>query len=203
MMVAERGEKMNHYITGAAIRQLREKQKMTQQELADKIGVSDKAVSKWENSKGLPDITLIEPLANALNISVIELLSGEFVTNANKSCNMKRSKFYVCPICGNVISATGEAVISCCGITLPALEAEEPDEKHPVSVQYADSEYHVVVNHEMTKSHYISFIAYANDGRLEFAKLYPEGSAETRFMSRGRGYIYCYCNQHGLMRVKV
>lgn len=151
----------------------------------------------------MPDISLIEPLANALNISVIELLSGDYVTNANRSCNMKRSRLYVCPICGNVIHATGEAVISCCGITLPALEAEEPDEAHPIQVEYADSEYHVTIPHAMSKTHYISFIAYVTDGSFEMVKLYPEGSAEARFFSRGRGEIYFYCNQHGLMRLRV
>ena len=194
---------MQNYINGTTIKQIREKQRMTQAELADQIGVSDKTVSKWETGKGLPDVTLIEPLAKALNISVIELLSGDYVTNANKSSNMKRAKLYVCPICGNVIQASGEVVLSCCGVTLPALEAEEPDEAHSITVTYADSEYHVVVNHPMTKSHYISFIAYVNDGRFELAKLYPEGSAEARFMSRGSGYIYVYCNQHGLMRVRA
>ena len=194
---------MNHYITGTAIRQAREKRNMTQAQLADQIGVSDKAVSKWETGKGLPDITLIEPLADALKLSVIELLSGDFVTNVNRGGNMKRVKIYVCPVCGNIISAAGEAVISCCGITLPALEPEAPDEAHEVHVTYQDSEYHVVMEHEMSKSHYISFLAYVTDGRVELAKLYPEGSAEARFLSRGDGDLYSYCNKHGLMKIKV
>ncbi|MBQ8554301.1 MAG: helix-turn-helix domain-containing protein [Clostridia bacterium] len=194
---------MNHYITGATIKRLREAAGMTQVELAAKLCVSDKTISKWETAKGLPDITLIEPLANALKISVIELLSGDCVTNANRSCNMKRSKFYLCPICGNVIHTTGETVISCCGITLPALEAEEPDEHHALQVEYADGEYHVTVQHGMSKAHYISFIAYVTDASVEMVKLYPEGSAEARFFSRGRGDVYCCCNQHGLMRVRV
>lgn len=53
---------------------------MTQIELARKINVSDKTISKWETGKGLPDISLIETLAKALNVSVIELMSGEYVT---------------------------------------------------------------------------------------------------------------------------
>lgn len=194
---------MNNYITGATIKQIREKNKMTQLELADKIGVSDKTVSKWENAKGLPDITLIEPLADALNISVIELLSGEHVTNANKAGNMKRSQLYVCPICGNIVRASGEAVISCCGITLPPLEAEEPDDSHAISITYDSGEFYVQVDHPMTKDHYISFIAYATDSRFEMIKLYPEGSAEGRFMLRGGGHMMYYCNKHGLMRVKI
>ena len=68
---------MDRYITGAVIRKLRESKKLTQEELADKLFVTSKAVSKWETGQGLPDISLLEPLAKALDISVIELLSGE------------------------------------------------------------------------------------------------------------------------------
>ena len=114
---------MDKYVTGAVIRKLRENKKMTQEELAEKIFVSSKAVSKWETGQGFPDISLLEPLAKALNISVIELLSGEDIRNQNRSFNMAKGKFYVCPVCGNVIRSTGEAVVSCCGITLPPLEA--------------------------------------------------------------------------------
>ena len=57
---------MNNYITGAAIKALREKNRLTQQQLAEKLCVSDKAISKWETGKGFPDISLIEPLANVL-----------------------------------------------------------------------------------------------------------------------------------------
>ena len=56
---------MDHYVTGGVIRALREKKKLTQSALADRTGVSDKAVSKWETGRGLPDITLLEPLAAA------------------------------------------------------------------------------------------------------------------------------------------
>ena len=112
---------MDNYVTGAAIKTLREKKKMTQNKLAEKLSVSDKTISKWETGRGLPDISLIEPLSLALDISVPELLSGQTVTNENTSSNILRSKFYVCPICGNIIHTTGEAVISCCGVSLPVL----------------------------------------------------------------------------------
>lgn len=115
---------MDNYVTGSVIRKLRESKKMTQEELAERIFVSAKAVSKWETGQGFPDISLLEPLAKALDISVIELLSGEDVRNSNPAANMLKVKFYVCPLCGNVIQSVGEAVISCCGITLPPAEAE-------------------------------------------------------------------------------
>lgn len=194
---------MNTYITGATIKRLREGKKLTQAELAEKIGVSDKAVSKWETAKGLPDIALIQPLAKALGVSVLELMSGETVINRNISCNLLRTKFYVCPICGNVIHATGDALVSCCGVTLPALEAEETDEQHRIQIQNVEDEHFLTVDHDMTKEHYISFIAYVTADRLQLVKLYPEGNAETRLNLRGRGVLYLYCNRHGLMKQKV
>ena len=194
---------MEAYITGATIKTLREKKGLTQAELAHRIGVSDKAVSKWETAKGLPDITLIEPLAAALGVSVEELLSGATVVNKNTSANMLRSRFYVCPVCGNVIHSAGDAVISCCGIRLPALEAERTDEEHLISIQPVEDEYFVKVLHPMTKGHFISFVAHVTSDRVHLVKLYPEGDAETRLQLRGRGYLYLYCNQHGLMREKL
>ena len=194
---------MDNYITAAAVKRLREAKGLTQAQLAEQIGVSGKAVSKWETAKGLPDITLIEPLAKALGVSVAELLSGDTVINKNISSNMLRSKFYVCPVCGNIIHTTGDAVISCCGITLPALEAEDVDESHEITVEKVEDEHFISVNHEMTKSHFISFIAYLTTDRIQFVKFYPEGNAETRFQLRGRGYIYIYCNKHGLMKKKI
>ena len=189
---------MDKYVTGAVIRRLRENKKMTQEELAEKIYVSGKAVSKWETGQGFPDVSLLEPLAGALGISVIELLSGQDVRNRNRSANMTRGKFYVCPVCGNVIRAIGEAVISCCGITLPPQEAEPADEAHAIRLETVEDEYYVTVNHPMTKDHYISFFAAVSDQGVKFVKLYPEGGAEARFkINRVKG-IYAYCNRHGL-----
>ena len=194
---------MDNYITGATIKRLREAKGITQTQLAEQIGVSDKAVSKWETAKGLPDITLIEPLAKALGVSVMELMSGNTVINKNISSNILRSKFYVCPVCGNVIRTTGDTVISCCGIALPPLEAEDVDEAHGVTVEKVEDEHFITVNHEMTKTHFISFIAYLTSDRVQFVKFYPEGNAETRLQLRGRGYLYIYCNKHGLMKKKI
>lgn len=194
---------MDNYITGATIKRLREAKGVTQTQLAEQIGVSDKAVSKWETAKGLPDITLIEPLAKALGVSVMELMSGNTVINKNISSNILRSKFYVCPVCGNVIRTTGDTVISCCGITLPPLEAEDVDEAHGVTVEKVEDEHFITVNHEMTKTHFISFIAYLTSDRVQFVKFYPEGNAETRLQLRGRGYLYIYCNKHGLMKKRI
>jgi len=192
---------MDKYVTGAVIRKLRENKKMTQEELADTLFVSSKAVSKWETGQGFPDISLIEPLAKALGISVIELLSGADIQNKNQSSNMLKSRFYVCPVCGNAIRTTGEAVISCCGITLPPLEAETADEEHCISVENVEDEYYVTVDHPMEKDHYISFLAAVSDSRVQFVKLYPEGNAEARFKRSCVKKIYAYCNRHGLFQI--
>ena len=193
---------MDKYVTGAVIRKLRENKKMTQEELADTLFVSSKAVSKWETGQGFPDISLIEPLAKALDISVIELFSGEDIQNRNRSSNMLKSRFYVCPVCGNAVRSTGEALISCCGITLPPLEPETTEPDHDIRVETAEDEYYVTIDHPMRKDHYISFLAAVSDSRVQFAKLYPEGNAETRFKIDGVRKFYAYCNRHGLFQLK-
>ena len=193
---------MNTYVTGTTIKQLRERRNMTQAELAEIINVSSKTVSKWETAKGLPDISLLQPLAQALGISVIELMNGEYIINKNISANMLRSQFYVCPICGNVVHTLGNTVLSCCGIMLPALEAEESDEDHAITIEAVEDEHFITILHPMTKEHYISFIAYETSDRLQLVKLYPESNAQTRLQLRGMGYVYYYCNRHGLFRKK-
>lgn len=194
---------MNTYVTGTTIRQLRESRKMTQAELAGKLGVSSKTISKWETARGLPDISLLQPLAGVLGISVIELMNGQHIINRNISANMLRSRFAVCPLCGNVIQSTGNAVVSCCGITLPALEAEEADDSHGITIETVEDEHFVTVHHPMTKTHFISFLAFVNDHRVQLVKFYPEGDAQARLQLRGRGLLYYYCNRHGLFQRKV
>ena len=194
---------MTHYVTASTIRSLREKKGYTQKQLAEALAVSDKTVSKWETQKGLPDISLLEPLAKNLGVSVAELLSGECAINRNRSGNMKRTVFYVCPVCGNVISAVGEGAFSCCGITLPVQEAETPDEAHGISVEKIEQDYFLTMHHPMTKVHFISFLAYITSDRIQFVKLYPEQSAEVRFPIMGPGLLYAYCNRHGLFKINL
>ncbi len=189
---------MNNYITGTMIRELREQKRVTQAELAAKLSVSDKAISKWETGKGYPDISLIEPLSAALGISVIELLSGVNVNNQNRSGNMKKVMFYVCPICGNVLFSIGEAVISCCGVTLPALEAEHPDTSHDIQVEVVEDEYYITFSHEMSKTHSITFLAAVRDNGCELIKLYPEQNGEARLKINRTQTLYWHCNRHGL-----
>ncbi len=194
---------MDKYVTGTVIRKLREAKKLTQEELAQQLFVSSKAVSKWETGQGFPDISLLEPLAAALDISVIELMSGEDIRNRNRSSNVSKGHFYVCPMCGNVIYSIGEAVISCCGIVLPPLETEQPDEKHLLRLEVVEDEYYVTLDHPMTKEHYISFLAAVSDQGLQLVKLYPEGGAEARFQINRVSKLHWYCNHHGLFSTRI
>jgi len=194
---------MNQYVTGTVIKELREKNHLTQSELAEKLNVSDKTVSKWETGKGYPDISLLEPIAKVFNISITELISGTAIQNINISANMMRSKFYVCPVCGNIMHCMGEAVIQCHGVQLTPCQAEEIDENHKIIIETVEDEFYVQIEHDMTKKHYISFIAGMGGDKIEMVKLYPEGNAEARFKIRGMRRILFYCNQDGLFSYEV
>ena len=193
---------MSSYVTGAMIRMLREKRKLTQKQLSEKLSVSDKTVSKWETGRGLPDVSLLEPLAESLQVSVAELLRGEWAENRNRAGNVIRSRFAVCPLCGNVIWAMGEGSFSCCGVTLPALEAEEADEEHSIHLEKIEDEWYVTIDHPMTREHYISFLAYVTTDRVQLVKLYPQQEAAARFPRTGQGRLYACCNRHGLFQIK-
>ena len=194
---------MNQHLTGEIIKKLREKKNITQKELADKLYISDKTVSKWETGKGFPDISLLEPLASELGISIIELIGGETIINNNKSFNMLKTRFYVCPICGNILCSTGDALVSCCGISLTNLEVESNDNNHDIKIEKVEDEYYVRIPHEMSKQHYISFIAAIKDNGYELTKLYPEGEAEARFKIERTQCFYYYCNHHGLFCLRL
>ncbi|MBQ5674890.1 MAG: helix-turn-helix domain-containing protein [Lachnospiraceae bacterium] len=194
---------MNQYVTGTMIKELREKNRMTQVELAQKLNVSDKTISKWETAKGYPDISLLEPLAKVFGVSITELISGNTIQNINVSANMMRGKFYVCPVCGNVMHCMGEAVISCHGVQLVPLQWEQTDEKHMIFIEKVEDEYYVRMEHEMTKEHYISFVAAISVDKIQLIKLYPEGHAEARFKIAGVKKILFYCNRDGLFAMDI
>ncbi|MDO4554399.1 MAG: helix-turn-helix domain-containing protein [Lachnospiraceae bacterium] len=193
-----------NYVTGNLIRTLREKEKMTQRELAEKLCISDKTISKWETDKGLPDIGILEELAKVLKISVTDLFTGEYRQNDNVSANMQKQHFYVCPICGNVVTAIGLGSYSCCGVNLFEQEISfEADEQHKVMIETMDGEYYVSVQHPMDKKHYISFIAYLTSDGVELKKQYPQQEASANFKKKGHGVICLFCNHHGMFGVRV
>ena len=111
---------------------------------------------------------------------------------------MLRSKLYVCPVCGNVIHSMGDTAIHCHGVLLTPEVEDVPDEKHTMVVERVEDEYYVQIGHEMTKQHYISFIAAVSSDRMQLVKLYPEGNAEARFKINGVRKILWFCNRDGL-----
>ena len=183
---------------GSLILELRKEKNMTQKKLADLKNISDKTISKWERGLGCPDISLIPELAQIFGVNIDILLSGEINSNDVVGGNMNKLKFYVCTQCGNMMTATGNAQISCCGKKLEALEAKKVDDKHKLIVEPVEDELYVTTDHDMTKEHYISFVAYVKGDRALILKQYPEWNMQFRFRKSGHGKLYHYCTNHGL-----
>ena len=150
---------MGYTKTGRLIRMLRREKGLTQLQLAQKLHVSDKAVSKWERGLGGPDVYLQAGLSAALGAGVESLLCGELSPNEDTGGNMKKLRFYVCPACGAVLTSTGQAAVSCCGKRLNALAMAKAGPGHRLTVEEADGEYFISCGHEKAKTHFISFVA--------------------------------------------
>lgn len=183
---------------GKLICSLRKEKNMTQKALAAAMNISDRTISKWERGLGCPDVSLLNELSNILGVNIEKILAGDLERKAKDSGNIRRIKFYVCPSCGNILQSTGEGDFSCCGRKLFALTAKPEDEHHSAHIEVIEDEYYVTINHEMSKAHYISFIAYVMSDRMLFIKLYPEQNAELRLPRMHSGKIYVYCSEHGL-----
>ena len=189
---------MDQIKTGTLIRTLRTQKGLTQKALAEAVGVGDKAVSKWERGLGCPDVSLLPQLSRVLGIGLEALLSGALDANDQERGNMKKLNFYVCPDCGNLITAATEAGVSCCGRTLLPLEPQKPEE--PLSVEKIDDSWFISSPHPMTKEHYVSFAALLTGDTLFLRRLYPEWDLQTRIPAFGHGILLWYCTQHGLFR---
>ncbi|MDF2905606.1 MAG: family transcriptional regulator [Herbinix sp.] len=194
---------MDTFKTGSLIAVLRKEMNITQRMLAEKLHVSEQAVSKWERGAGAPDISMISTLAKLLGVSPREILSGEMTSNEEDSGNMKRIKFYVCPECGNTITSTGKLELTCCGKVLEDLPIKTEEQEHTLKIDEMDGGLYLCMDHEMSKEHYISFIAYSTSDKLLINKLYPEQSAELQLRRMGHGILYYYCTNHGLFSRRV
>lgn len=188
---------------GQLICRLRREKQMTQKQVADKLNISAKTVSKWECGYGMPDISVLGELSEILNVNIEKILLGDMEQNRKENGNMKKIKFYVCPVCGSIITETGNAEISCCGRRLTALTPSTGCTEHEISTQNIENEIYITINHEMTKEHYISFIAYVKFDRIILIRLYPEQTAETRIPQMGSGKLYCCCTKHGLFEYDI
>lgn len=192
---------MDNEKIGQLIYQLRKEKGLTQSELAEQIGVTNKAVSKWERGNGAPDVTLWEDLSSVLGADVLKLLKGELNPNSPDTGKIDNIRFHVCPSCGNTLTSTSSASISCCGRRLSRLNAKVGDDEHKVNVEQMDIDYYISIEHEMMKDHYISFVAYVYDDRIWFQRLYPEQNPAFHMpMMRGKGTLYLHCVVHGLYK---
>lgn len=189
---------MDYHKVGTLISSLRKEKGYTQKQLAQMIQVSDKAVSKWERGMGCPDVSLLGELSAALGVNVEKILTGQLDPNSEDGGNMKRIKFYICPDCGNILTATGEAEISCCGRKLAPQAPQKADEIHKIGVEEIDDESYITFEHEMTKEHYLSFVAYVNYNSIHLVRLYPEQSGEVRMPRMRGGKFYFGCSRDGV-----
>lgn len=183
---------------GKLICSLRKEKQLTQQQLADYMNISDKTVSKWERGLGCPDVSLLPELSEILGINLEVLLSGELDANESVGGNMKKLKFYVCPVCGNLITATQEASISCCGKKLQAMDLCKTEKSEQLSVEIIENDYFISTDHEQTREHYISFVALITGDSIMLRKQYPEWDVQTRIPVFGHGMLVWYCAKHGL-----
>lgn len=189
--------------TGNLIATLRKEAGLTQKEVAQKLGISPKAVSKWETGHGFPDVSLISNLSKLFQVDISKLLEGEMPKLKTEACNMKRTKFYVCEKCGNLLTSAGNAEITCCGRTLSPLNPSVPDDTHALHIEKIEDDYYITFPHPMTKEHYISFVSYVRFDRVLTVKLYPEQGGELRFPQMRGGKMYYYCTNHGLFELKI
>ncbi len=189
---------------GNLICSIRKEKNLTQKQLADLMNISDKTISKWERGLGCPDVSLLNELSEILNVNIEKILSGDLDENPENGGNMKKIKFYVCPQCGNIITSTNDAEISCCSRKLTYMKAQPMDQKHTIKVKEIEYDLYVTFDHEMEKNHFINFIAYVESDRMTFIKLYPEQGNEVRFPVHNRdGIFYFGCSNHGLFYYKT
>lgn len=191
---------MNSTKVGQLILKLRKERNLTQLELANKLNLSDKTISKWERGLGCPDISVLRELSYIFEVNIEKILIGDLEPNDKDGGNMKRIKFYVCPDCGNISTCTGSAELSCCGRKLKDLKPTLEDENHKITVEEIENDYYVTIDHDMTKNHYISFVAYVGYDKVLIVKLYPEQNPCVRFPRFAKGKLYIYCNEHGLIQ---
>ena len=189
---------MDQEKVGGIIKTLRKDRGMTQLELALCLNVTDRAVSKWERGLGCPDISLLTRLSEIFSVDIGSIIDGDMDENEKRSGNMKKTKFYVCPICGNIITASENTNVSCCGRKLEGLE-EKKNVDEEIKIERVDgTELYISSSHPMTKDDYISFFSYVTSDSLLLKKLYPEWGVDIRFPWLGHGKIMWYSEKEGL-----
>ena len=188
---------------GELICTLRKEKGLTQVQLAERLNVSDKAVSKWERGLGCPDVSLLARLSQVFAVELEKLLAGELDPNSQAAGNLKNLHFYVCPTCGNLVTALVDTPVSCCGKKLTALTAQKAGPEDKLSVEIIENDYFISSDHEMCKDHYISFVAFLTGDTVLLRKQYPEWNLQTRLPVFAHGRLLWYCTRHGLFYQNV
>ena len=184
---------------GALIRSLRRELGLTQRELAVRLGVTDKAASKWERGLGCPDVIYLPQLSQIFGVDLERLLQGDLTPNELVGGNMKKIRYYVCPVCGGLTFCTGGAEVSCCGRKLAPLEPRKAGEEEKLTVEAIENDWYVSGDHPMRKDDYISFVAFATGDRLQVVKQYPEWDFQARIPGRSHGMLLWYSQKQGLL----
>lgn len=181
---------MDNIRTGALIRRLRRELGLTQLQLAGRLGVSDKAVSKWERGLGSPEVSTLPRLSQVLGVDLARMLQGDLTPNDLVGGNMKKLNYYACPACGGLTFCTGAAEVSCCGRKRSPLTPRKSGAEERLRVEEVETDWFITSSHPMRKENYISFVAFATGDRLQVVKQYPEWDLQLRIPRRGTG---CYC----------
>ena len=194
---------MDNRKVGELIRRLRREKGMTQLQLAEKMHISDKTVSKWERGLGCPEVSLLQVLARIFEVDIQNLLAGDMESKPVLSGNIKRMQFYVCPNCGNLVTSMADTPVFCCGRRLKAAEPVKAQPEEKLQVEITDGCFVIFSSHEMTKAHYIAFVALLTADSVMLKKQYPEWDLSVRLPFFAHGRLYWYCSRHGLFYQEV
>ena len=189
---------------GALLFRLRRESNLTQKALAQQLSVPPQAVSRWERGVGCPDVALLSELSRIFGVGMTGLLRGDLSPAPVEVGNMKRIKFYVCPDCGNILTASGGGELHCCGRKREPLKSKPVDEAHGVQVQEIEEDWYVTFTHPMEKGHFFRFAAWVGMDRVLLVRLYPEQGGEFRIPHlRGGGKLYLCCSRDGLFEMQL
>lgn len=188
---------------GKLIAKLRKERNQTQKNIADALGIQSKTVSKWECGAGCPDISLWQELSAILGVDMGQLMEGEITVNKPDTGNLNRTRFYVCPCCGNILFSTGGASIFCCGKKLEALKSNKLDDNPKITIEKIDYDNYITVDHPMNKENYLAFNALVTGDKIYFNRLYPEQEPCFRCPQISRAKLFIYSKDRGLMEYVV
>ena len=194
---------MNNVKIGKLIYNLRKEKNLTQVQLAERMNISDKTVSKWERGFGCPEVSLLPELSTILDVDLENLLSGELDRNEILGGSMKKLQFYICPACGNMVTAITDTNMSCCDKKMKALKAQKANENEKLTVETVENDFYITSDHPMERGHYIAFIALLTGDSILLKKQYPEWDLQVRIPVLAHGRLLWYCNKHGLFYMEI